>query len=124
MDLGRVDLMLKAKVFWKLMLGGYYPVVASESIRFRRSLEPFQKYQMETFLESWDEKDFYMSQKFFRNGSLVAEGYIKARFKKRGRNGSVPTEELFQFLGETYKGPQLSVKAQALSSMEKLLCEK
>lgn len=98
MDLGRVDLMLKSGVFWKLFLSGYYPVVKSESIRFFRSLEPLEKFQIHTQVESWDEHDFYIRQTFFRKDKAVAVGFIKGRFKKRGVKGSISTQNLFDYL--------------------------
>ncbi len=99
MDLGRLDLMLKAGVFWKLFSRQYFPVVVSESIYFKRSLEPFDLFSIKTKIDSWDEKDFFIHQTFSRKGEIVAIGYIKGRFLRRGFKGSVLTENLFQFLG-------------------------
>lgn len=121
MDLGRVDLMIRAGVFWKLVKNGYYPVVVSENIRFKKSLEPFQKFEVSTLTESWDEKSFFMQQKFIRNGEVVAEGYIKARFKQRGRKGSVPTAEVFQIANHSYEGDKLSEIAKAQNAIDAVL---
>lgn len=118
MDLGRFDLMLRAGIFWKLVRGGYFPVVVSESIRFKQSLESFQKFTLVSRVESWDEKDFFIVQQF-RNGDMVAaEGYIKGRFKQRGRKGSVPTEDVFKIAGEPFPGVRLSERALAQRTME------
>jgi acyl-CoA thioesterase FadM len=108
MDLGRFDLMLKSKIFWKLFKKGYYPIVTSESIRFKKSFNVFQTFQLVTEMDAWDEKDFYMSQTFVKDGAIYAEGYIKARFRQRGRKESIPTEELFRILGLEYAGVNLS----------------
>lgn len=121
MDLGRFDLMLKAKVFWKILMQGYYPVVSSESIRFKKSLGPFQSFDLVTTIESWDEKDFYISQKFMSKGRVYAEGYIKGRFKQRGKKGSVSTEKLFGLMGEEYPGPKMSELGQQQLRIEGLL---
>lgn len=121
MDLGRVDLMIRAGVFMKLVKNGYYPVVVSESIRFKKSLEPFEKFEMSTQTESWDEKNFFMQQKFIRKGEVVAEGYIKARFKQRGRKGSVPTAEIFKIAGHPYEGAKLSEIAKAQNAIDEVL---
>jgi len=121
MDLARVDLLLKSHMFWKLVINGYYPVVVSESIRFKKSLELFHKFEIITVIESWDDKDFFISQKFIRTGTIYAEGYIKGRFKQRGRKASVPTTEIFHFLGKTYTHPHLSPKALAQNSIENQL---
>lgn len=101
MDLGRFDMLLKPGVFWKLVLAGYYPVVVSESIRFRRSLSLFQRFKIKTEIESWDDKDFYIRQIFYVKNEIQAVGYIKGRFKKRGFNGSIKTSEVFKFINHT-----------------------
>jgi acyl-CoA thioesterase FadM len=124
MDLGRMDLMLRAGVFWRLMLRGYYPVVVSESIRFRRSLDPFQSFEVITVIEAWDEKDFFMTQKFVRKGVVVAEGYIKARFRQRGRNGSLPTAETFELMGKALGGAKTSDLSNAQNRIESMLALK
>lgn len=95
MDLGRTDLMIKSQVFKKLFGQGYYPVVVSESIRFKKSLELFQKFSIITQIDSWDEKDFYIRQEFRVGKEVNAVGFIRGRFKQRGRKGSVPTSEIF-----------------------------
>lgn len=118
MDLGRMDLLMKAGLFWRLIFQGYYPVVVSESIRFKKSLEPFHAFELITLIESWDEKDFFIIQKFLHGKSVVAEGYIKGRFKQRGRKGSVPTAEIFDLLGRAYPGAQISSIAEAQTQIE------
>ena len=102
MDLGRIDLLLKGKVFWSVFRQGYYPVLTSQSIRYKKSLGLFEAFDLITQIEAWDEKDIYMSQKFVRDRVVCAEGFIKARFLQRGRKGSVPTRELFDVFGMEY----------------------
>jgi acyl-CoA thioesterase FadM len=118
MDLGRFDLMLKAGVFWKFMARGYYPVVVSESIRFRKSLGLFDGIELDTTIESWDEKDLFISQTFLHKDQVIATGYIKGRFRQRGRKGSVPTAELFALAGKSFNGPRLSALARSQNAVE------
>lgn len=124
MDLGRFDLMLKSKSFWKLTKQGYYPVVSSEGIRFRKSLKVFESFDLVTRIEAWDEKDFYISQMFVRDGEVVAEGIIKGRFLQRGRRGSVPNTELFQSVGSEYPQNHITKRAEVLREMERHLAAK
>lgn len=124
MDLGRFDLLLKSKTFWPLTGQGYYPVVSSEAIRFRKSLKVFASFDLVTTLEAWDEKDFYISQKFVQRGQVVAEGMIKGRFLQRGRRGSVPNAELFEAIGAAYPSGHVNQRAQLLKEMESNLAAK
>lgn len=121
MDLGRMDLMMQAQVFTKLFRLGYYPVVVSESIRFKRSLEFLETFSMKTQIESWDEKDFYIRQEFWGEKDLVAVGYIKGRFRQRGRKGSVPTPEIFEKIDRPMPTPQKSDLALSQTQTESLL---
>lgn len=123
MDLGRVDLMIKSGVFWTLIKDGYYPVVVAESIRFKKSLDPFQSFHILTQVDSLDEKDFFISQKFYRGELLVAEGYMKGRFKKRGRKGSVSTQELLALIGAPERKPFYSERAQLLNATQQSLAQ-
>jgi len=121
MDLGRFDLMLKSNSFWKLTKAGYYPVISSESIRFRKSLQLFQPFDLVTKIESWDEKDFYIAQQFMHKGQVVAEGFIKGRFLQRGRKGSVPNRELFDFMGLEFPEGQITERSSMQRQMESML---
>ena len=121
MDLGRFDLMLQSGVFWKLMARGYYPVVVSESIRFRRPLHLFDRFELVTTIDSWDEKDVFITQRFVHRGEAVATGFIKGRFKQRRQKGSVPTARLFELAGKPFNGPRLSELASSQNALESSL---
>ncbi len=117
MDIGRFDMLYRAGIFGKLFKAGFYPVVASESIRFKKSLKPFQKFVLRTQIESYNEKDFFIAQKFIVKDVVYAEGYIKGRFKKRGV-GSIPTKDVFEFIGKEYTGEKLSELAKLQTSIQ------
>lgn len=121
MDLGRFDLMLKAGIFWRLMARGYYPIVVSETIRFRKSLGLFDGLELVTVMESWDEKDLFITQTFLHKDQVVAKGYIKGRFRQRGRKGTVPTAEMFELAGKSFDGSRLSVLAHSQNAVESSL---
>lgn len=121
MDLGRVDLMLQAGVLWPLFCQGYYPVVATECIRFMRPLGPFESFTVSTQIDSWDEKDIFLSQRFESKGHAIAEGYLKARFKKRGKPGSVSTIDLFEAMGIASQDARNTETGDAIKHMERSL---
>lgn len=122
MDLGRMDLLMRTNMFWPLFGKGYFPVVVSESIYFRRSLKMWQKFQIITKIESIDEKDFFIIQHFVRNNDIYATGYIQGRFRKKGQKGSVATEEVFQVLSRETPNMQ-SELSQCQLQMHKALKE-
>ena len=99
LDVARVDMMLRSGMLGKLRRRGFYPVVAAETIRFRRSLRLFQSFDVETKVIGWDEKAFLIQHQFSRAGEVVAEAVVRARFLQR-QGGTVSTQALLELLGE------------------------
>ena len=124
MDLGRFDLMLKSKTFWTLAKKGYFPVITAQSIRFKKSFGLLQSFELKTQIESWDEKDFYIVQTFCKEDIIYAQGFVKARFLRRGKKGSIPTKEIFEEAGAKYEDKDLSDRALAQRHLETLLIPK
>ncbi len=104
LDLARVDLMLRAGLASKLDSLGWYTVVAAETIRFKRSLQLFQSFDVETTVFGWDEKVFAVRHRFLVAGDEVASAVIWARFLKRAGGGVAP-KEVLEAAG--YDGPDL-----------------
>ncbi len=104
-DLARMDYMIRARAFSKINAKGWYPVVASEMIRFRRSLALFQKFELRTRLISWDDKYLYLEHKFVSRGEVMALGMIRARFLSK-KGGAVSPQELMEVLGLKLSAPQ------------------
>ncbi|HEX5521600.1 MAG TPA: thioesterase family protein [Longimicrobiaceae bacterium] len=80
MDLGRLDLIARMGVTRALAKRRWRPVVGSLAIRFRRALEPFETYELRSRLVCWDEKWFYIEQRFEREGRVVALAVLKGLF--------------------------------------------
>jgi acyl-CoA thioesterase FadM len=106
LDVARVDLLLRSGIGKQIRKKGYYPVVAAETIRFRRSLQLFQVFYVETTVIGWDEKAIILQHHFLRRGELVAEAIIRSRFLKRG-GGTVSSAELLETIGHSGPSPQL-----------------
>ena len=121
MDLGRLDMLMRTGNLGKLFKKGYYPVILSESIIFKKSLSYFNRYQLHTAVESWDRDFFYISQKFVKNEEISASANVRACFKKRGRKGIVPVTEIFSFLGEPHEEQNLGPIVQKQIELDNLL---
>ena len=106
LDVARVDLMLRSGVATTLRRKGFYPVVAAETIRFRRSLQLFQVFEVETAIIGWDEKAFVIQHRFLRREELVAEAVVRARFLRR-KGGTVGSQELLEAIGRSAPSPPL-----------------
>lgn len=96
MDLGRTDLLIRTglgKLTWKKK---WASVLGSATIRWRRSLKLFQKFDLHTHVVGWDNKWFYLDQKIVCDGHVVAHAIMKAIFVKKG--GSIMASELVTML--------------------------
>ena len=112
LDVARVDLMLRSGIAAALRRHGFYPVVAAETIRFRRSLQLFQAFEIETAIIGWDEKAFIIEHHFWRGDELVADAVIRARFLRR-RGGTVSSRELLEAIGRSTESPPLPAWIEA-----------
>lgn len=105
MDVGRMDLAFRAGLHKPMFKYRWMPLLGSSTIRYFRSLRPFQKYNLETRIIGWDEKWVFMEQKFIADGHLYAVGCVKVLF--RGPDGNVPTDTLLTYAGVEQESPKI-----------------
>ncbi|MDM4763335.1 acyl-CoA thioesterase [Galbitalea sp. SE-J8] len=98
MDLGRVDLLIRAGLWRRMMRLRVYPVVASSTMTYRRSIDRGQAFTLETRIAGYDERAVYLEQQFVVDGEVWARGVVRGRFLRRG-GGTVSTAELAELLG-------------------------
>jgi len=84
MDLGRVHLIAQIGLGRALLRRRWAPVLSAAEMNFIRPLRPFQAFELVTRLLTWDEKYFYIEQRFVSDGRLLAVGMVKGLFL-RGR---------------------------------------
>ena len=92
MDLGRFALIARAGYVPILARKRWYPLVTGVMIRFRRGLRVGTRYDLTTRLVCWDERTFFLEQRFTQNGETCAEAWVKSRFM--GPGGALPSAEL------------------------------
>jgi acyl-CoA thioesterase FadM len=97
-DLGRMDLLVRSGVWATFEKLGYYPVVASETITFRKSLQPWQRFVLESRVVGYDAKACYIEQRFVVGGEIFATMFIRGRFLKKS-GGVVTIPELSDAVG-------------------------
>ena len=108
-DLGRWELITRTG-FWTVMRrNGWHPVVGTSKIWHRRSLEPFQRFELTTQMIGWDAKWVYIEHNFLgtgdKAGTLYCRIVVKTLFLK-GRE-KVPTAELIAAFGHVGESPEL-----------------
>ncbi|WP_026818694.1 acyl-CoA thioesterase [Arthrobacter castelli] len=98
MDLGRFDLMVRSGIWDGMRRQGWSPVVAGETISFRKSLTLGQRYSIGTKIIGFDERAIYFEQRMVANGEIYARAYIATRLVSP--DGPVTNEQIFAELGQ------------------------
>jgi len=97
-DLGRWDLLTRTGLLAAMTEQRWYAVVAAETITFRRSLELWQSFDLETRLIGHDDRAVYLEHRALVKGEIYARAIIRARILRRS-GGTVPHDELFAAVG-------------------------
>jgi acyl-CoA thioesterase FadM len=98
MDLPRLDLLMRSGLWPRFKAAGIYPVVASQTITYRKSLRLWQAFEIETRILGYDDRAVYLEQRFVADGEVYARGFVKGRFLRRG-GGVVPIAEVGMLAG-------------------------
>lgn len=105
-DLARVDLMTRSGLLGKFREQGWYPVVTAETASFRRSLNPFRRFDVHTRIVGWDERHLYLEHRAVSGGRLTTTALIQARFLSRSGERITP-QQLIDLLEEPPDRPEL-----------------
>ncbi|WP_243076521.1 acyl-CoA thioesterase [Microbacterium sp. SS28] len=97
-DLGRWDLLTRTGMADAMRRHGWYAVVSSETITFRKSLELWQQFVVESRLIGHDDKAIYLEHRAVVDGEVYARAIIRARMLKRS-GGTLSHDELFAAVG-------------------------
>jgi acyl-CoA thioesterase FadM len=97
-DIARVELLGRMRVLKPALKRGWRPIVGGMTIRYRRSILPFERFAIRTRLVAWDEKWFYLEHVVeTAKGELAA--HVIARTLLRHKGGNVHPSELVDLVG-------------------------
>lgn len=107
MDLGRTDLMIRCGLLGPILRRRWMPVLGGATVRYRRSLGPFERFVLRTRLLCWDGKWLFIEHRVETpDGDLVCHAVVKGLFLSRGRT-SVPPSEILGVLGKAAVSPPM-----------------
>lgn len=98
LDLGRAELLARTGAWSRLKAEGMYPVVSSQTISYRKSLAPWQRFVIETRLAGCDDRSVFIEHRFTVDGEIYARAIVRGRFLRRS-GGTVSMPQLFAVLG-------------------------
>jgi acyl-CoA thioesterase FadM len=105
MDLGRVHLLAQIGLLGALWRRRWAPVLSAAEINFIRPLHPLRRFELVTRLLTWDDKYFYIEQRFLAAGRLCAVGMVKGLFLHRQER--VESRAVLAALGLDLPAPDL-----------------
>lgn len=105
-DLGRWDLLVRTGLWDVMKTRGWYAVVSSETVTFRKSLELWQRFDIESRMIGHDDKAVYLEHRAVVDGEVYARAIIRARMMKRS-GGRLSHEELFAAVGRPEGVPEV-----------------
>lgn len=94
MDIGRYDVSVRSGSWQRWKKLGWYPVVVAETITFRKSLQLWQAFDIESKVIGWDDQAFYFEQRFVVADEVYTRAIVRARFLKRSRGSVSPAQVL------------------------------
>ncbi len=103
MDVCRFDMIKRTGTCAMLQREGWYPVVVAQTITYRKSLNPWKRFWIESKILGFDEQAVYMEQRFVRPDAsrrpeVYARAIVRARFLKKS-GGVVKIDELIEKTG-------------------------
>ena len=105
MDLGRMHLVAQIGLLGEMLRRRWAPVLSAAEISFIRPLPPFRKFELVSRLLTWDDKYFYMEQRFVAGGRLCAVALVKGLFLQRRER--VESRAVLAALGLDLTAPQM-----------------
>ncbi len=110
MDLGRMDILLRAGMWAIIRKRMWAPMLAASKIRFRLPLAPFQKFRLETRILCWDSVWFFFEQRFIiadgdKAGAVAAIAIMRAGFRDGHAQAMVPAATVMDILGISTPSP-------------------
>lgn len=120
MDIARIDFLLRCDLFRGVVRNRWVAPVGQAHIHYRRSLKPFERFELHTRIVHWDERWFYFQHEFYRSsdpGRPVCTAYVTTLFM--GRKGVVGTDEVVPALaGRPLAPPPLGPDVRAIFRLD------
>ncbi len=105
MDLARTYMLAEMGLLKKFLKMKWMPIVNATEFTFIRDIKPFEKFWIESKIVGWDEKYFYIEQRFSTARGLHCIVHIRGLFIHKRHQ--VPTENVVNASGFDQPRPEL-----------------
>jgi hypothetical protein len=80
MDLGRINILLRARLFWTLVRNRWIPIARVVTIRYRYPPKMFQRFELRSRVVYWDAEWAWTEHRFERKVAFMgADGTCRSR---------------------------------------------
>lgn len=121
MDIGRTEFLIRFGMLKYVLSEKLGAVAGGVNIVFFKPLNPFDKYELQTSVISWDTHWFYLRQDFVKDGLIMARAIAKVTFLKKGKR--INTDFLLDKIGQNNFKKQTPSYLNEILSGEKTLIE-
>jgi acyl-CoA thioesterase FadM len=126
MDLGRLDVMLRSRLWRAVARHRWTPIASAIKIRYRREMRLFDRFRLETRLVAWDRLFVVMEQVFVfetgpHAGTIAAQALFKGGIYDRSARQFVPIARLMQEIGAAAESPPLTPEVAAFLEADEAL---
>ncbi|MCB1389191.1 MAG: acyl-CoA thioesterase [Rhodobacteraceae bacterium] len=104
-DLGRIPLMTRTGLVRAAFGQGWGITVAGSTVRYRRRIRAFQRFEMHSRLLGWDTRFVYFEQAMWRRGEAL--NHVLIRMATTDAQGIVPPVRLMEAMGQPAASPPL-----------------
>lgn len=118
-DLGRLGMGVRAGLLKVLKAEGWGLTMAGSSVRYRRRLHAFERFETRSRAVCWDDKFVYIEQSMWKTDGICAS-HVLYRAAVTDRNGIVPPDRVLAAMGQDVQSPETPdwiaawIKAEAL----------
>lgn len=105
MDVGRIELIGRMRLLGTLLRRRWRPVMGGAVVRFRRSVLPFERFDVRSRVIGWDEKWIYVEHIVEKNGTFCAIAHMRTVI--RSKEGTIPPADVLALLKLDIVSPPL-----------------
>jgi len=107
-DLTRVDMFIRTGLARTMINEKWMPVISEHTMKYKKALKLFQKYEVKMEITDWDDRSFHMLHTFLVGDKVVAEGISQGVIVSK--TGIISPEEVMKKVANRLRHQKASKK--------------
>lgn len=118
MDLARTYMLSEMGLLKRFLKLGWMPIINAAEFTYIRDIKPFAKFDIESKMVGWDEKYFYVEQRFVSERGLHCIAHVRGVFVCKRKQ--VPISAMLEEIKFNAAQPELPIEVQKWKSFLQL----